>query len=367
MNFLWSRVPIRSAEPELLDTFFVSAVSTVVLIRILLEATGYPRLGGGGLHIAHVLWGGLGMLVAIVLLLGFLSPGTRHLAAIVGGAGFGSFVDELGKFLTSDNDYFFKPTAALLYVLFVLLFFIVRQIRRYRELTPTESLVNAIEIAERLAVGTIAMGDRERALALLDRADPSEPLVPMLRQRFRTAAVGAGRVTRATRLAHAASARYAAIAGSRWFRRAIIALFALDGLGFVATSIAAVAVVVGAAVGNPDALSALGDVTQGDNITSVIQLVAGVVGGTTLLRGILALRSSRTRAYRLFEIAVLVDLLLVQPFQFLDLGFAPTVDVIFDLLLLAVLRYLDGLEQTVNLRTLESERAMALAGVARGS
>src|SRR5204863_312016 len=183
----------------------------------------------------HVLWGGLGMLVAIVLLLGFLSPGTRHLAAIVGGAGFGSFIDELGKFLTSDNDYFFKPTAALLYVLFVLLFFVVRQIRRYRVLTPTENLVNAIEIAERLAVGTIAV------------------------------------------------------------------------------------------------------------------------------------RSSRTRAYRLFDIAVLVALLLVQPFQFLDLGFAPTVDVIFDLLLLAILRYLDGLERTVSLRTLESESAMALAGVARGS
>src|SRR5438309_130172 len=107
MSFLWSRVPVRSAEPELLDTFFVSAVSTV----------------------------------------------------------------------------------------------------------------NAIEIAERLAVGTIAVGDRERALALLDRADPSEPLVPMLRQRFRAAAVGTEHATRATRLAHAASARYAAIAGSRWFRR----------------------------------------------------------------------------------------------------------------------------------------------------
>src|SRR5256886_16802432 len=106
---------VRAADAALLDTFLVAAIATVIVIRIFLEATGYPQLGGGGLHIAHVLWGGLGMLVAIVLLLLYLSPTTRLVAAIVGGAGFGAFVDELGKFVTSDNDYFFKPTAAILY------------------------------------------------------------------------------------------------------------------------------------------------------------------------------------------------------------------------------------------------------------
>jgi hypothetical protein len=58
----------RAADADLLDTFLVSAIAAIVVIRIFLEATGYPQLGGG-LHIAHVLWGGLGMLVAIVLLL----------------------------------------------------------------------------------------------------------------------------------------------------------------------------------------------------------------------------------------------------------------------------------------------------------
>src|SRR3954468_10940182 len=137
------RVPVRSAESELLDTFLVSGVASVLIIRIFLEATGYPQLGGGGLHIAHVLWGGLGMLVAIVLLLLYLSPTTRLIAALVGGAGFGAFVDELGKFVTSDNDYFFKPTAAILYALFVVLFLATREVQRFRGLSPEESLVNA--------------------------------------------------------------------------------------------------------------------------------------------------------------------------------------------------------------------------------
>src|SRR5207245_8137076 len=118
----------RAADADLLDTFLVSAVATLLIIRVFLEATGYPQLGGNGLHIAHVLWGGLGMLVAIVLLLLFLSSSTRLVAALVGGAGFGAFIDELGKFVTSDNDYFFKPTAALVYVTFVLLFLAVRQV-----------------------------------------------------------------------------------------------------------------------------------------------------------------------------------------------------------------------------------------------
>jgi hypothetical protein len=113
---------VRAPDADLLDAFLISAVATVIVIRIFLEATGYPQLGGGGLHIAHVLWGGLGMLVAIVLLLLYISPTTRLIAALAGGAGFGAFVDELGKFVTSDNDYFFKPTAAILYALFVVLF-----------------------------------------------------------------------------------------------------------------------------------------------------------------------------------------------------------------------------------------------------
>src|SRR5256714_12396884 len=109
---------VRAADADLLDTFLVSAIATLIVIRIFLEATGYPQLGGGGLHIAHVLWGGLGMLVAIVLLLLYLSPTTRLVAAVIGGAGFRAFVDQPGKFVTADHNYFFKPTAAILYALF---------------------------------------------------------------------------------------------------------------------------------------------------------------------------------------------------------------------------------------------------------
>src|SRR5512142_1692882 len=89
--------PARNIEIRaLLDTFFVCAISTILIIRLQLWATHYPKLGGGKLHIAHLLWGGLAMLVAIVLLLSFLGAARRHTGAVLGGIGFGFFIDEIG-------------------------------------------------------------------------------------------------------------------------------------------------------------------------------------------------------------------------------------------------------------------------------
>jgi hypothetical protein len=344
MARLGMRIPVRSAEPELLDNFLVSAVATVLVVRLFLEATGYPQLGGGGLHIAHVLWGGFLMLVAMVLLLGFLSTGTRHLAALIGGAGFGAFVDEVGKFVTSDNDYFFRPTPAVLYTLFVVLFLAVRQLRRYRGLTPRECLVNAIEMSEQLVAGDLSALDRARALDLLSRADQTDALVPVLRARFLAAGVRGTSRSPVARVGASAAALYARVAATTAFRRVIIAVFLIQGLLFVITLLGTLTLLGGAALGLGDLRSALAQARGGTTLTNVIQLLANAVAGASLLRGIVSLRHHRGAAYRSFELALLIDLLLYQPFAFLDGGFAPTIDVLVDVSLLAVLRYLREME-----------------------
>jgi hypothetical protein len=43
----------------------ISSIATILVIRTELWLTNYPRLGGSGRHIAHLLWGGLLMLLAI--------------------------------------------------------------------------------------------------------------------------------------------------------------------------------------------------------------------------------------------------------------------------------------------------------------
>jgi hypothetical protein len=336
---------VRAADADLLDTFLVSAIAAVVIIRILLEATGYPQLGGGGLHIAHVLWGGLGMLVAIVLLLLYTTSTTRLIAAVVGGAGFGSFVDELGKFVTSDNDYFFRPTAAILYALFVILFLATREIRRFRGLSPEECLVNAVELGEKLATGTLTAEDRDRALQLLARADQTHPLVIPLRAAFVSADVAPISFAGLKWMGSAGGRTYAAIVSSRWFRWILAGIFIVTGVGFLVSVTAILAVLAASMLGITDAETARIEIETGNTIASVIQGIASVTAGVLILRGVFVLRRSRVRAYRAFELAILVDLLLAQPFAFLDVGFGAAVDVFIDLALLATLRFLQTQER----------------------
>ena len=125
------RRPARSYDlHQQLTLLFVCAVATVVFTRGFLAATGYPQVGGSKLHIAHVLWGGLLLLAALLSTLAFLSPATKPVAAVVGGIGFGLFIDEVGKFVTKDVNYFYRPAIAIIYVCFVVLFGVIRWLSR---------------------------------------------------------------------------------------------------------------------------------------------------------------------------------------------------------------------------------------------
>jgi hypothetical protein len=298
------------------------------------------------------------MLVAIVMLLLFLSSWSRVLAALVGGAGFGAFIDELGKFVTSDNDYFFKPTPALLYVAFVVLFLATRQVRRFRSFTPEEKLVNAIELLEKLAAGGLSRSDRTRALDLLAGADQRDPLVPLLRERF-LAARSSVDEPRLARFGNAAERRYAALVTNRWFQRLLAAIFILEGIGFVLTVLATAVVVAGALLGVAEAQAALSEAPGEGGIATPIELVAGAIAGSLVVVGVARLRTSRARAYHAFELAILVDLLLAKPFAFLALGFVATIDVAILVALLVTLRYLQSQERLLAARRRELEGVRA--------
>jgi hypothetical protein len=108
----------------------LSFAATVSLTRLFLELTGYPQLGGGTLHIAHVLYGGLLLFIAALLPLIFANRWAYTAGAVLAGVGVGLFIDEVGKFITQSNDYFFAPAAPIVYAFFLLVVLLYLQVRR---------------------------------------------------------------------------------------------------------------------------------------------------------------------------------------------------------------------------------------------
>jgi hypothetical protein len=124
------RKPVKRAGAEFyLLVTLLSFATSVIGTRLFLALTGYPQIGGGGLHIAHVLWGGLLLFVAALLPLIFVNRWAFTLSALSGGVGVGLFIDEVGKFITSNNDYFSPLAAPIIYAFFVLTVLVYLQTR----------------------------------------------------------------------------------------------------------------------------------------------------------------------------------------------------------------------------------------------
>ncbi len=127
-------LPVKrpGAENYLLLSLLSFALS-VAGTRLFLELTGYPQLGNSELHIAHVLWGGLLLFVAALLPLIYANRWVYSTSGILSGLGVGLFIDEVGKFITQSNDYFYPPAAPIIYAFFLLVVLLYQRVRRREE------------------------------------------------------------------------------------------------------------------------------------------------------------------------------------------------------------------------------------------
>src|SRR3989454_10113113 len=114
-----------------------------------------------------MLWGGGLMVAPLLVLLGCLGQRVRRTAAVVAGIGFGLFIDELGKFITSDNNYFFRPAIALIYVIFVLLFLWWCSLERHRTWSEETYLANALMLLQDTALHDLDPSEKYRLLQWL--------------------------------------------------------------------------------------------------------------------------------------------------------------------------------------------------------
>lgn len=304
MLHLLRRRTRNSDAAALIETFLVSAVVSFLGIRAFLALTGYPQVGGGGLHIAHMLWGGLLMLIALGMLLIFLDRSVQHAAAIVAGLGFGTFIDEIGKFLTADNNYFFRPAVAIIYVAFVALFLVGRAVVGRRPLSPRESLANALDLLEEHLERPIDPHDRARIRGLLRQAPPDSTLVPVVRHYLDELPAAVEHDTWVEALPARLAGAYERLAANAWFDRALV-------VAVVAYTVAAVFGVLALALTlGPASAPVTWTVSRAGESLSTL------AGAALVARGVLALPGSRAGAYHWFLRGLLVWILVTQVFVF---------------------------------------------------
>ncbi len=311
----------------LLERFLIASVATVLVIRFYLAANGYPQVGGGVLHISHLLWGGLGMLIAIVLALAFLGRRVQSIVAVLGGIGFGTFIDELGKFITSNNNYFFQPTIALIYIIYIILLLIFQILESRPYISEQERLANALHILEEKALHDMHEQDKKEVLLLLRPKDSQESSLKLLADAVeRIPALPDKPPGPLQRMARATRNLWHHLIDAPYF--ASIIIFFFTGYALLFTLLMMPGIV---------------NLAVHDVITGIVKI--GWFGSSFLsyvmiLIGILSLRRSRLAAYTWFKRYILVSIFLTQVFLLYTRPMGALEGLLVNLIVLAVLNYL---------------------------
>ncbi len=306
-----------------LEIFLISAVSAILVIRGFLHLTGYPQISDDDLHIAHMLWGGLLMLVSILVLQMFVSKSAQSFSVIVGGIGFGAFIDEVGKFVTNDNDYFFEPSISIMYVIFILIFLTVRVVQVSKRYSPEEYLMNAIREMEEIVLHDLDQNEKGRIMGYLDKSDQKNPLVSELRSVLlaidlvQTPSPGLFRRVRSY-----IWLRYRRLTSSKWFHRFIIAFFVIQ----LAASSVYITVI-------SSKVETLGFVDWA-------RFVSELVSGCFVLAGVVLIRKSRIIALQMFRRSIMISIFFTQVFVFYEAQFGALIGLVMDLLILAALQFM---------------------------
>jgi hypothetical protein len=145
---------------------------------LFLTLTGFPKIGGGELHIAHLLWGGLGLIIATLSLLILVNRWVYVIGAVAGGIGIGLFIDEVGKFITQTNDYFYPLAIPIIYSVFLVTLLIYVEVRRPYTRDPRAEMYRALEMLQELLDRDLDQRERdaleERFQHITDEADNAD-------------------------------------------------------------------------------------------------------------------------------------------------------------------------------------------------
>lgn len=156
-------------------TSLIAFAASVVLTRLFLAATGYPQIGSAHLHIAHVLWGGLLLFVGGLLPLILANAWAYSLGAAISGIGMGLFIDEVGKFITRNNDYFYPAAAPIIYAVFLLTVMLYLYVRQAGHRSPRQEMYEALHDMGEVIDHDLDLNERHALETRLQRVIDAAP------------------------------------------------------------------------------------------------------------------------------------------------------------------------------------------------
>jgi len=268
------------------------------------------------------------MLAGIVLFSAFLNQPAHRTASVLGGIGFGFFIDELGKFITSDNNYFYEPTISIIYVVFILMFFGFKFLDKQHRLTSKEYLLNALEITQNLALYERDKRQKRTAINLLKRADPKEPfadeLIAML-EKYQPEEGNEKDIIDNT--VDEVSTLYHKFVSHKYFIRVAILVFVLASL----FGLFRIVGIISAFLVNP---------SQVPTFSQVAELLSTTLSTAFVILGCARILKNRLQAYELFKYALLISIFITQVFTFYRDQFSAITILAVNIFFYAVIQYM---------------------------
>lgn len=331
---------------NLFESFFISSIAAILGIRFFLMITNYPKLGSGGLHISHMLWGGLLMFVAIILLLTLISNDIKKVAAIIGGVGFGTFIDELGKFITSDNNYFYQPTFALIYIFFVFIYLLFRFIENRHEFTPKEYLANSIEIMKDAVIHDLDSNEKAIALSYLAKSDTKQKISKTLQNIYEEIqTIKPPPPSIFTTMKKFFQEKYFSLITLPWFKYAVIIFFLVQGI--LSVIVLSIITIEGHLDFIPTLIIPHSFTQQSYNFINITSTLLAII---FVLLGSIRIFNSRLSAYIMFKRSILISIFLTQVFIFYYSPMRAISTLIFHILTLITLNYL--IQAEINIKSI---------------
>lgn len=365
-----------------LDSFFVSAITAVLGIRWFLKITNYIQIGGTYFHIAHVLWGGMFMLIALIILIAFINQRSRQVASVIGGFGFGLFIDEIGKFITHDNNYFYQPAIAIVYIIFVLLYLSIQLIEKFPRINEAEKLANVLENMKLILTGDFDSKKKYQTEKYLESCDPNNPLVINLKSLLQDIGPSTAKPSFLYKISHIPKSIYTTIIRTKHFFHLVIIYFtiqsvlslvqtislfdnstsltstALTSIGIleivillvtgvfhyhrhagakvIRILISIVLVFIGLTVWNifiDPQIPTLSFISWG-------RIISSTIAGIFTIAGISRIRASRLTAYKMFRYSTLTTIFFTQVFTFYQSQLSALLGLSINILTLIALRFL---------------------------